>query len=175
MARPTRCRIPPRIVLGTNPHLAPQVGQRISRIVPQHPRPGIPHHLPDPLPHRRSITMHPTRGTVRFFTPERASLQPSQGIAAQFLAPGTKFPHPAAVPSPAVQPDHPLHHPPLTGHGLLSGFRFHKIFIFLAAPFPKKRGAIYRAALFLARPGMRRVKDVRRSPTCRRPAAARPV
>lgn len=99
--------------------------------------------------------MHPTRRTVRFFTPERAAPQPPQGIAAQFLAPGTKFPHPAAVPTPAVQPDHPLQHPPLAGHGFLSGFGFHKVFIFLAATFhkSKKRGAINRAALFLARPG----------------------
>ena len=133
-------KLPPRIVFGANPHLAPQVGQRISRIVPQHPRPGIPHHLPDPLPHRRSITMHPTRGTVRFFTPERASLQPSQGIVAQFLAPGTKFPPPAAVPSPAVQPDHPLHHPPLTLHGL-SPASISQDFHFSRRPFSQKSAA----------------------------------
>ena len=57
-----------------------------------------------------------TGRTIRFFRPERTMVDPLQGIVQQFGAAGTQIPPRGRMMPPAVDPDHPPHHPSLVSY-----------------------------------------------------------
>lgn len=84
--------------------------QRIVRRIKQHPRSGIPHHLPDPFPVGRRIAMDPAQFTGRLLPAETAAIQPPAGKVAQRGTGRTQRLR-SPVMRPAIEADHALHHP----------------------------------------------------------------
>ena len=66
------------------------MAQRQDRMPPQHPRPGVAHHLPDLLADVRPVAMHRAVRTRRLVFLEAAPRQTNLGVVAQYLAFGTK-------------------------------------------------------------------------------------
>lgn len=79
--------------------------QSQNRMPDHHSRPGIAHHVTDPIPHSRLVTVNRAIGALRLIGAKGAVLQSRQGIPLQF---GTLPAQGIAgvMQIPAVEPDH---------------------------------------------------------------------